>query len=173
MRLSKLMGLAIVLVALAVSVNALAFKTAQVTNNMSLVFQDSTAAGLAFAAAATPDPGVSTALDGTTGITKFTLSQKMQPGSVYTFDPAFKITNNNASGTVTLAYSAITLTGGVTITLLKSGTTTDISDPSVTIAAAGSQDVAIKVTVPAGFVASGGTLSNTAVDTTVQITGTR
>ncbi len=166
MRLTKLMGFAVVLVAMAVAVNALAFRTAVVTNGMSMTVDTTSASGLAFAAATVPDPGVSSVI--TDGKLIITVNDKMQPDSIYTYEDVVKITNNSGA-TVTLSYSTAGLTGGTTLAL-KTPANADIS--GTTLASATSLEVKMVVTVPSTFVTNGGTLA-AAQSGSIIITATR
>lgn len=167
MRVTKFMGLAVVLVAMAVMVNTLAFKTAQVTNGLSLTVDTTGNAELAVSASASQDPGISTAVSN--GKFTITIADVMQPDSVYTYTESFVVTNSSASS-ITLTCSASGFTGGVTADLL------DTSNASLcggtALAAAGSQTVRIRVTVPAAFVSNGGTL-NAVQNASIVLTGTR
>lgn len=127
MRITKLMGLAVTMVALAVTINALAFQTASVTNAMSITVSSTTSAGLAFdAPAGSPDGAtVSTA----SNELSVTFTENVQPNSTYTFDPVFKITNNSSSAK-TLGYSSSGFTG-LTVVLYQTGTTNDLSGYSL------------------------------------------
>lgn len=144
MRITKLMGLAVTTVALAVTINALAFQTADVTNAMSITVSSTTVAGLAFdAPTGSPDGAtVSTA----SNELSITFSENVQPNSTYTFDPVFKITNNGATSK-TLGYSTSGFTG-VTISLYQTGTSSDLAGYS--LAAGASVEVKVGVTTATG-----------------------
>jgi len=143
MRITKLMGFAVVLVAMAVAVNALAFKTAVVTNGMSITVATTSASSLAFSAATAQDPGVSSSI--TAGKLTITVNDAMQPDSVYSYEDVVKITNSSAA-TVSLAYTVTGLTGATAV--LKNPSNADIG--GTTLGPAASVEVKMVVTVPAG-----------------------
>lgn len=148
MRLSKVMGLAVVLVALAVAINALAFKTASVTNSASFTISASKDAALGIDAGTTPGTGFT--LSGqNTGAATLTIDDNMQPNSVYTFGQVFKLVNHANSGSITLTgYTATVTGGGATIKLYKAGTSDEIgAGTAITLGVGGSMDVDMEVTV--------------------------
>lgn len=122
-RYRKVMGLAIVLVALAVAINALAFKTASVTNQAHLTISASKSAALSIDAAASPGTGFQI-LGHDTNSMELTIQDQMQPNSTYLFSNVFRIIDNAQSGTVTLAAPVINGLAGATVTLYKAGTAT-------------------------------------------------
>lgn len=166
MRISKLMGLAVTIVALAVSMNALAYKTAVVTNGLTITVDTSANAELAVAAAVSPDPGVSTAVS--SGKFMLTIADVMQPDSVYTFQDAFQVTNNDAANAITLTCSSSGFDAAVTVDILDS-TNASICGGGKVIAASGTEQFRVRVTVGAAYAgALGGTVNGSMV-----LTGTR
>lgn len=154
MKVNRLVGLAVVLIAFAALTNTTAFKTASVTNNTSIQVVTTQSAGLALSAASSQDSGIVPSFTG--GQMTLTFADKLQPGSTYCFSPAFTITNTqNAGQTVgilTLDAPVITgMPGTATMTLYRSGgsscATTFLNS---TIAAAGSADIDLQIVVPAG-----------------------
>lgn len=100
MKLTKLMGLAVVVVALAAAMNALAFKQATIKNDFALSVKSTGVATIALNTVASPSPGVSSSIS--TGILSVTFTDILQPNGVYTYDNVFSILNN-ASYPVDLA----------------------------------------------------------------------
>lgn len=144
----KVMGLAIVLVALAVAINALAFKTATVQNAATFTVSATNAAALAIEADATPGTGFTTAGIGT-GYLTLTIDDNMQPNSVYTFDDVFKITNKASNTTTSITginYSLSGLDAAIaTVKLLDSADGTQVSNE--TLASGASITVDLEITV--------------------------
>jgi hypothetical protein len=120
MRLTKFMGLAVVLVALAVTLNALAFSTAKVTN--SATFTVAATGSAALAISSTPGTGLSA--DVTSNYLKLTVNDKMQPNSTYLFSNAITTTNKSSGAINLTGYSATA--NGVTVKLYKAGTNTEL-----------------------------------------------
>lgn len=90
----RLLGLAVVLVALAVIVNALAISSASVTNAVTVSVVGSNTALLAFDTTGADDDDL--AISGASaGQMTITIDDGIQKNSSYTFSPAFKITNNS------------------------------------------------------------------------------
>ncbi|MBI3968297.1 MAG: hypothetical protein HY329_21885 [Chloroflexi bacterium] len=121
---TKFMGIAVLFVALAVTANAFAYRSAVVTNALTLTVDSTTAAALAFdsAGVGTQDSGIT--VDTALSLGKMTLqvdttTHKLQPDSVYTFQPAFKITNKTADD-ITLSATTTSSDPTVTVTLLAS-----------------------------------------------------
>lgn len=141
---TRLFGVAVVLTALAAAMNAMAYRTAQVTNQANFALVNTTAAELAFGAPTTPDPGLT--IDTTGGTLLITVNEDIQKKSVYTWNQTFKITNN-ATYPVTLSYAVVGASwpSGVTLKLYEAGTTTEISTNP--LAAAASRDVDMELTV--------------------------
>lgn len=116
----RLLGLAVVLVALAVIVNALAISSADVTNKVTVSVVGSKDALLAFDTTGADDQDL--AVSGTSGgQMTITIDDGIQRNSNYTFSPAFKITNNSdyplnltiddvVSNGVTVSASAVSTT---------------------------------------------------------------
>lgn len=152
MNVKKLMGLAVVLVALAVAVNALAFKTANVTNTSSITVDTTSSAALKITAGT--GSGFSSNI-GANGYLDIVFSQKMQPNSDYLFGPVFTVTNTNTA-LVNLSYTVSGNANGLQVELYKDAAGGAL--PATLAANTGNTDVYIKVTVPAGYVAGGGTL---------------
>ncbi|HYF94731.1 MAG TPA: hypothetical protein VD969_21160 [Symbiobacteriaceae bacterium] len=93
---SRLLGLAVVLVALAVIINALALQQADITSTFTVSVVGSGSALIAIAAdtdgAQDGDIGVD---DTTSGYAMLTVDTGLQPGSTYVFEKAFEIVNNS------------------------------------------------------------------------------
>lgn len=172
MRITRLMGLATVLVALAAAVNALAFKTATVTNPTTFTVDTTSAAALAFAAATSPGTGFTASIP-TTGANQrqleIVINDKMQPNSVYRFTNVFKVTNT-ATGTpaTTLGVDTSALPAGVTVTLYTAdGTFSTPLVGQILDATTSTLSVDVQIAVDAAYTGSGG--SNLAL----KITGTQ
>jgi hypothetical protein len=136
----KLLGIAVTIGALAVIVSALALKSATVTSNLSVSITNTTASLIAIDGAGA-DSDVT--FDSTSGHAVITLpnSNGVQPGSTYTFYPAFNVTNNSASSK-TITLTAGSTPTGVTLTFV------DTNGATITpgaLASAGSLPVGIKV----------------------------
>lgn len=163
-RYRKVMGLAIVLVALAVAINALAFKTASVTNSATLTVAATQGSALGIDVGTAPGSGFGT--DFASNYLKLTIADKMQPNSTYTFNDVFKIkhgaseastaitgidylTNLPASvGTIRLMVGATELGDTGANSLANSSATMDV-DLEITIkdtAALGAQTFSITIT---------------------------
>ncbi|HYG60539.1 MAG TPA: hypothetical protein VD902_20905 [Symbiobacteriaceae bacterium] len=139
MRFSKVLGLAVVLVALAVTLNALAFKTAEVTSSASFTVVTSGSAALAVTAAdSDADPGIDT--DETPGVFSLTINDQVQPNSKYLFKNVMKVANGTGrtSTIQSLDYDidGLDVAEG-TVKLYVAGTTTEFpgapADPSYTL----------------------------------------
>lgn len=147
--MSKLVGGVVVLVALGSMLTATAFKTAAVTNNMSITVATTGSAALAMAAPITPDNGVATTV--VSGQLLITVNDQMQPGSTYCFSPAFNVKNTGASAP-TFTFVAPTITGmpgTATLTLFKSGgSPCSTSLTGQTLASNGSTDVDMQIVIP-------------------------
>jgi hypothetical protein len=171
MRISKLMGLAVSVVALAVTINALAYQTAVVTNGMTITVDNSSAAQLAIDAPTDLDPGITTAE--VAGKFSFTVADVMQPDSVYTFHNAFKVTNN-AGHSINLSCSPTGLDSAISI-VLRDAAPPNNSVPCdnvgvIAIAAAGTKEFRLQVTVASSF--TPGSLGDV-VGGSLVLTGTR
>lgn len=153
-RYRKVMGLAIVLVALAVAINALAFKTATVTNHASFTVNATKAAALAIQDTTGSERGTGF---GTTGVDNgyltLTINDQMQPNSKYLFKGVFKIVHNleaaNTASITGVKYevsSVPTPFVAADIKLYKTGTTTEVTNE--TIADGGSLIVDLEINVP-------------------------
>lgn len=149
MRLTKLMAIAVVVAGLGVALNALAFKTASVTNAASFTVESTDSAALAIEAAAVPgvDTGFSTS-GLSTGSMTLTINDKMQPNSTYTFSNVFMITNK-ASNTTTaitgVGYSDTASASVADVTLYVAGTSTELTNE--TLASGASVAVDMEITV--------------------------
>ncbi|HYG59967.1 MAG TPA: hypothetical protein VD902_18025 [Symbiobacteriaceae bacterium] len=120
----RLFGLAVVVVALAVIVNALALSTASITNKLSVPLTTTDAALIAFEAPTTPDSDITLVATGANQMT-VTVDTGIQPNSTYVFDQVFKITNNSADNVLLgVAYPGTT---GLTITMVNSSGGADIN----------------------------------------------
>jgi hypothetical protein len=149
--MSKLVGGVVIIAALGSMMTATAFKTAAVTNNMTITVAATNTAALAMDASATPDNGVATTV--VSGQLQITVNDKLQPGSTYCFSPAFKVTNTGASAP-TFTFTAPTVTGmpgTATLTLFKSGgSPCSTSLTGQTLAGNGSTDVDMQIVIPSG-----------------------
>lgn len=149
MRKSKLVGGVVVLVALGSMLTATAFKTAAVTNNMSITVATTGNAALAMAAPVSPDNGVSTTV--VSGQLEIAINDQMQPGSTYCFSPAFNVKNTGASAP-TFTFTSPTINGmpgTAVMTLYKSGgSPCSTALTGQTLGANGATDVDIQIVVP-------------------------
>lgn len=148
----KVMGLAIVLVALAVAINALAFNTASVTSSATFTISGTGSAALGIDTHGTPGTGFT--VGGTSNsYATIAIADQMQPNSTYTFTNVFLIENNNPGGSGrNINLSAISfspaLPAGLTVTLYKSGTGDLIGTGSaVSVAAGASMSVDMTVSI--------------------------
>lgn len=148
----KILGIAVIVVAMGVLVNALALTSASVKNNAVSVPVVATGSALvALTAPTTPDVDLTYGLDAGNQF-MMTVKTGLQADSNYTFDPAFKITNNSGSATKISLPASVT-TGGVTVYFYQAGTSTPLTTPvSVTT----SQDIKMVIDVPAGTAANPG-----------------
>ncbi|HLN64629.1 MAG TPA: hypothetical protein VK464_24150 [Symbiobacteriaceae bacterium] len=149
----RLLGLAVVLVALAVIVNALAISSASVTNGVTVSVVATNAALLAFDTTGVgndPDLAVSGT---TTGSMTITIDDGIQKNSSYTFSPAFMI-KNNSDDTLDISIPPVTVNGvTMTATAVAGGDVSSFTDVpagktvfvSLTLGADGS------ATTPTGF----------------------
>lgn len=149
MRLSKLVGGVVVLMALGSMLTATAFKTAAVTNTMSLTVAATGSAALAMAAAASPDNGINATV--VSGQLKIDITDQMQPGSTYCFSPAFNV-KNTGTGTPTFTFEAptyVSMPGTVTMTLFRSGATPcSTALLNSTLPGDGATNIDIQIVVP-------------------------
>jgi len=145
MRFSKLMGLAIVLVALAVAINALAFKSAEVTNAATFTVSATDSAALAIKAATTPGTGF-TASNLGTGFLTLAITDNMQPNSKYKFSGVFKISNTTASNITGVGYTTTFPAAVGTITLLDASDSTPLSNETLATPG-GAIDVDMEITL--------------------------
>lgn len=149
MRFTKLMGAAVVVVGLAVALNALAFKTASVTNAASFTVSATQSAALAIEAAAPAGTGFTT--NGlATGYLTLSIDDQMQPNSIYKFANVFQITNKAANTTTSITginYTAA-VDPNVVVKLYKAGTPQELTNE--TLAAAASVAVDMEIEVKAG-----------------------
>ncbi|MBI3968294.1 MAG: hypothetical protein HY329_21870 [Chloroflexi bacterium] len=158
----RVLGLALTVVALAVLTVALAFKTPAIANS-GLSNPDQP---LVVATDAPHDPGIVTSVSG--GVVTFTINDKMQPDSVYTFGTALRLTNAGTVPVTDLAYAAMGLGGGVTLELVDTSSDVDLGGRS--LAAGASTDLKFRIRVPADYPSKGGALG-TPVSGTLTITG--
>lgn len=121
MRMSKVIGGVIVLLAFGSVVSTNAFKTASVTNNLPITVAITASAALGMGAPASTDNGITLSPAGANQMT-ITVNEPMQPGSTYCFSSAFNI-KNATSYTVTLDTPTPTMPSGVTLTLFQTGGT--------------------------------------------------
>lgn len=168
MRMTKVLGLAVLLVAMAVAVNALAFKSADVTSSMKFKVVSTELAGLALLQGA--GDGADSTI-GADGIMTIGLSTSPQPNSTYVYTDVFRVKNNAAATkTVTLPTSLSLGNAKVTVTFVDD-TGADIT--SFTVAAKGAtgdtKNVGIKVVVASDFTTGGNTLGNDVSTQTVLI----
>jgi hypothetical protein len=149
-RMNKLIGVIVVLMALGSIINATAFKTAAVTNNMAITVDTTANAALAMAAATAQDSGIT--VTAPTGQLLLTLTDKMQPGSTYCFSGAFKVTNTGV-GAPTFTFTAPTTTGlpgSVTLSLFQGGAPCSTTLTGQTLIANASSNVEMQIVVPTG-----------------------
>jgi hypothetical protein len=116
MNSKKWIGLAVLVVALIMAINAFAYRTASVTNGFSITVDSTNNAALAIDAPTTPDPGITATISG--GKMNLTVNEKVQPDSVYSFEDVLKITNKTGYP-VTLAHSFTGGASGLTVTLTR------------------------------------------------------
>lgn len=133
---TRFLGLAIVMVALAVLVNVLALSSASVDSNMTVNVVNTSTALIAMKVPTTPDSDVTVST--ASGILTVTFEDGLQPQSSYTFTPVFTITNNSDDN-VTINVSTSGQPAGMTFTI------TDTSDtalgPAYSLIAGASVDV--------------------------------
>lgn len=152
----KSISIAIVIAALAVLVNVFALKSASVANRLSVSITN-TASSLIAITGTGVDSDIT--FDSTSGQAVLTLpTNGMQPGSSYTFYPAFQI-KNNSSASRSISLSASSLPSGVTLSFVDNS-----GNPigATTLTVGNSLSVGIKVDV-----ATGATLGNTSLDVNV------
>lgn len=139
---TRLLGLAVVMVALAVIVNALALSSASVTNKLSIPVTTTDTALIAFEAPTTPDADITLTAVGANQMT-VSVDTGIQPNSTYVFDQVFAVTNNSGNAvTLGVTYPATT---GLTITLANAAGGADLNGLSLGIGAS----VNVKMTVVA------------------------
>jgi hypothetical protein len=112
----KWIGLAVILVALIMAINAFAYRTASVTNDFSITVDSTNNAALAIDAPTTPDPGITATISA--GKMNLTINEKVQPHSDYLFEDVLKI-KNNTGYPVNLSYSFTGGASGLTVTLRR------------------------------------------------------
>jgi hypothetical protein len=137
---TRLMGLAVALVAGAVVINALAFSTATVTNATTFTVSSTNTAAIGITAAAFPGSGFSTSF--TNNYLELAITNNMQPNSVYKFSNVLTVTNNTDTA-ATVNYSLTSPPTGVTVRLLEAGTSTELTNKALAGAAAVTVDVEI------------------------------
>lgn len=169
----KVLGLAIVLVALAVAINALAFKSASVTNSASFTVSATNAAALAIEAGGTPGTGFSTA-GITDGSLTLTINDKMQPNSTYKFSEVFKVTHKATStNSITGVGYTVSVPAGFQasdIKLYETGGSTELSNKTLT-SGAPSVTLDLEIHVPAGVTIDTVTPANNVKSFNIVITG--
>lgn len=136
---TRFMGLAIVLVALAVLVNVLAISSATVNSNLTVNVVNTSSAMIALAAPVAPatlDNDV--VVDTSSGVMAVTLDDGLQPGSTYTFKSVFSITNNSDDA-VDVTLSTTGTPAGMTVTFRNVANDAVVS--STAIASAGNLNV--------------------------------
>ncbi len=137
---AKFLGLAVVLVALAVLVNVLALSTATVNSGLTIDVVNTSSALVALSAPITPDPDVTVST--ATGILQLTVADGVQPDSEYTFSPVFTITNNSAAG-ITVDLTGSSTPAGMTLSFTEAGTANAMT--AYALAAGASVSVAMNV----------------------------
>lgn len=167
MRVTKLMGLAVLLVALAVTMNALAFKTVVVTNPATLTVTGTGTAALAISAATTPGVGFAASEGGGGNQRQWYINfqSAMQPNSVYTYSGVMKVSASTTDGNVTISNVTATAPAGILVEVLRTGTTTPLQG-AVIEAGTPSWDVDVRVTVDPTYAGTGGNFN-------IQITANR
>lgn len=143
MRLTRLMGLAVVLVAMATAMNALAFKTATVNNPTSMTVVATNSAIFAFAPIVSTATGFSTSVSANGQLT-IGFVDDMQPNSEYLYEKVFKVSSNVSRSSVAkdIAITGISIvdaaTGaavtGVSAEVLLTGTSTSLVGQNVNAA---------------------------------------
>ncbi len=129
MRITKLMGLAVTIVAIAVVINTLALSTGTVRNSVTISVVNTSSALIAIGLPTSSDLDLTLS---SAGSYSMTIEDGVQPDSTYIFKDAIKITNNSDND-ITLAYSFGTLPTGMTMVLKNSLTPfADISGISLT-----------------------------------------
>jgi|GEM_PF-2890488 len=108
-RYRKVMGLAIVLVALAVAINALAFRTATITNTAKITVVKTNGAAVALDVPVDIGTGVSANVDA--NYLTIDITDAMQPNSVYEFAKVLSLTNNTGR-IVNITSLVMTFDGG-------------------------------------------------------------
>lgn len=113
---NRLLGLAVVIVALAGIINALALKSADITNKVAITVAGNATSliGITTAGAGTQDPDVS--ISDTNNQAVLTLAKGLQAGSKYEFDAAFAIVNRSASDSVNITLPTVPKANGVAVT---------------------------------------------------------
>lgn len=138
----RLLGIAVLLVALAVIVNAMALSSAQVTSAMSIPIVNTSAALIALSAAASQDLDLNVSI--VDGQLLLAVEDGVQPYSIYTFDSAFKITNNSDDN-VLVTISTSGTPAGVTLTFADG-----LNDPITSYLLNTATSVNVKLTVDTG-----------------------
>lgn len=146
----KILGLAVIVVAMGVLVNALALTSATVKNNAINIPIVATDAAL-ISIGAGSDVDVTFGTDPTGKQAKISVGTGLQADSSYTFESAFVITNRSATATKITIPNTIS-TSGVTVTLSKT------DDSAITDVSVNATPLPVKmvVTVPSGQAASTG-----------------
>jgi hypothetical protein len=136
----KFLGLAVTIGALAVIVSALALSSATVTNNLNVSITNTNASLIAITGTGVDSDVTFSSTNGYAEIS-IPATTGMQPGSTYTFYPAFNVVNNTAAPKTITLLTAGTPATGVTMTFVDSLGNAIVSGP---LAAAGSLPVGIK-----------------------------
>lgn len=115
---SRLLGLAVVLVALAVIINALALETATITNKITITVAGNGSSMIGITTAtAVQDADVS--VSDTNNQAVITLSDPLQAGAVYVFDAAFAVVNRSSQA-IDFTVTPPAVSNGVTIAFAQS-----------------------------------------------------
>lgn len=146
----KILGIAVIIVALGVLVNALALSSATVKNNAISIPIVATNSALIAIQGGT-DGDLTFGVDATGKQAKVTVNTGLQADSSYTFNSAFVVANNSSSATNITIPQTITVSG-VSVDL------TQTSGEPITAVAVNATPLTVKmvVTVPAGQAASTG-----------------
>ncbi|HYF76761.1 MAG TPA: hypothetical protein VD973_06505 [Symbiobacteriaceae bacterium] len=145
---SRLLGIAVVLVALAVIINALALESAEITNKVSIDVVGNAAALIGITAATgVQDPDVTVTDTNKQAVITLPALKGAQAASQYVFDAAFAI-KNNSGDTVDISIDPITPAGGVGVTFEVS--TLPLANPFAGLAPGEEAWVKMTVTVAEG-----------------------
>lgn len=163
---AKVLGIAVIVVALGVLVNALALTSVTVDQNKINIPIVSTDSAL-ISVSAGADGDVSFNAAGNGGKAQMSVATGLQPASTYEFDTAFVITNHSANAVKITVPSTVTAGSGITsISLYKTGTTTPITGE---VLAASTGSVGVKMVIAVDPTAT----VSTAPNFTFSITGAK